>query len=108
MAGSLETLTLRLEELAANKLSESSLEAHVQNTLTANKRYKLEVIQLRTHLGKLAGHIRLLQDNIVGKNPTPTFLTPLEMRNPPSQLTPSLNKQLNVFKRGLKPASEKL
>ena len=108
LSGNLETLHLRLEEVTAEKLSSTPTEEYVTNTLAANRRYKLEVIQLRTHLGLLSDHIKALQNSISSKQPPPTFLTSIQLQNPPSNLTPSLNKQPNVFKRSLKRTNEEV
>ena len=108
LSGNLETLHLRMEEVTAEKLSSIPTEEYVTNTLAAHRRYKMEVIQLRTHLGLLFDHIKALQNSISSKQPPQTFLTPLQLQNPPSNLTPSLNKQLNVFKRSLKRTNEEV
>ena len=108
LSGNLESLSLRLEEVTAEKLSSVPTEEYVTNTLAANKKYKLEVVQLRTHLGMLSDHIKALQDSISRKQQPLTFLTHIQLQNPPSNLTPSLNKQLNNFKRNLKRSNEEV
>ena len=85
LSGNLEARSLRLEEVTAEKLSSVPTEEYVTNTLAANKKYKLEVVQLRTHLGMLSNHIKALQDSISRKQQPPTFLTHIQLQNPPQQ-----------------------
>ena len=107
LSGNLETVPLLLE-VTVEKLSQILTEEYVTNALTANRRYKLEVVQLRTHLGLLSDHIKALQDSISLNQPPPTFLTHQQLKNPPSNLTIRLKKQLNNFKRNLKRTNKDL
>ena len=108
LSGNLETLSLRLKEVTAEKLSSVPTEEYVTNALAGHRRYKMEVVQLCSHLGMLSDHIKALQDSISRKQPPPTFLTHLQLQNPPSNLTSSLNKQLNNFKRSLERSNEEV
>ena len=64
LSGNLETLSLHLEEVTAEKLSSLPTEGYVTNALAVNRRYKTEVVQLQSHLGFLSDHIKALQDSI--------------------------------------------
>ena len=108
LSGNLVTLPLRLEEVTAEMLFSVPMEEYVMHALAANLRYKMEVVQLRSHLGLLSDHIKDLQDSISQKQPPPSFMAHQQLQNPPSNLTPSLNKQLNNFKWSLKQTNEEL
>ena len=93
------------------KISELSKVLNLEtlnNMVAANRMYKSEVCQLRDHCNLLAAQARSLQESIVGKGPCPSFLTVLQLQNPPTNLTKSLNRQIDTFKRGLKRGSETL
>ena len=74
LSGNLESVSLRLEEVTAEMLLQIPTDEYVTNALNANRRYKLEVVQLRTHLGMLWDHIKVLQDSISRNQPAPKLL----------------------------------
>ena len=78
------------------------------NMVAANRMYKSEVCQLRDHCNLLVAQARSLQESIVGKGPLSIFSHGPSVAEPPTNLTKSLNRQIDTFKRGLKRGSETL
>ena len=72
---------------------------HEANLLSANRSYKEEITQLRQHNTLLAGQVRALQDHLNGHCARPTFMTVAQTQNPPTNLSPSQNRQLENFRR---------
>ena len=58
-----------------------------------------EIAQLRRHNTFLAGQVRALQEHIQGQDPHPPFMTLAQKQKPPTNLTRSQNRQLEIYRR---------
>ena len=47
----------------------------------------------------LAGQVRALQERLEEKVPRPPFMTVAQTQNPPTNLTHSQNRQLEIYRR---------
>ena len=74
LSGNLEALPLRLEEVTLEMLAQMPTEEYVTNAIDVNRKYKLEAVQLITHLGMLWDHIKALQGSISRNQPAPKLL----------------------------------
>ena len=72
---------------------------HEANLLSANRSYKEEITQLRQHNTLLAGQVRALQDHLNRNCAYPPFMTVAQTQNPPTNLSPSQNRQLENYRR---------